>query len=64
MKKYLVTLLVALIFATADAQESVTFEFSDGIEQSALKTKMEKQVGALLTAINRAAANGDRKSVV
>lgn len=58
MKKSLVTLLVALIFATADAQENVTFEFSDGIEQSALKTKMEKQVGALLTAINRAAANG------
>lgn len=57
MKKYLTLLLVALAFGSMRAQQTVAFEFCDGIEASALKTKMEKQVSALLTAINRAAAS-------
>lgn len=57
MKKYLLLFVLAAVFAGVRAQDAVTFEFSDGIEASALKTKMEKQVGQLLTAINRAAAN-------
>lgn len=44
----------------AQDEHSVIFEFSDGIESSALKTKMERQVMNLLTAINKAeAANSD-----
>jgi len=59
MKRHLIFLLfLAALFNGASAQETVTFEFSDGIEASALKSKMEKQVSALLTAINRAAARG------
>ena len=36
------------------AQDQVTFEFSDGIDQGALKSKMEQQVMTLLLAINKA----------
>jgi hypothetical protein len=39
------------------AQDAVHFEFSDGIEDYALKRKMEQQISALLTAINRAESN-------
>lgn len=38
----------------AQEESRVNFEFSDGIESSALKTKMERQVMNLLTAINKA----------
>lgn len=58
MKKYLILLFLTAFFSGIHAQETVTFEFCDGIEASALKTKMEKQVSALLTAINKAAARG------
>ena len=34
------------------AQNEVLFEFSDGIPDGALKTKIEQQVMGLLTAIN------------
>ena len=52
---YIYIFLMAIIFG-ARAQE-VSFRFSDGIDDSALKTKMEHQVSALLSAINRAAAD-------
>ena len=42
------------------AQDAVVFEFSDGIGNPALKSKMERQAANLLTAINRAqSANSD-----
>lgn len=46
-----------LALLAQDANQ-VTFEFSDGIEASQLKTKIEKQVMLLLTAINKAESSG------
>ena len=40
------------------AQDHVSFEFSDGIDNFALKSTMERQISSLLTAINRAESNG------
>lgn len=56
MKKWLPLCLVFLLgnIYTIKAQDEVAFEFSDGIENVALKTKMEQQISALLTAINHA----------
>ena len=56
MKRYFLILLTFTAMLGLKAQEPVTFEFSDGINEGALKTKMERQVSALLTAINKAAA--------
>lgn len=40
--------------------QKVNFEFSDGIEEGILKTKMEQQMSSLLSAINEAnAVNAD-----
>lgn len=39
------------------AQDAVFFEFSDGIEDAALKSKMEQQISTFLTAINQAETN-------
>jgi len=53
------TLSISFILAiclpiTVVAQDEITFEFSDGITNTALKNYMETQVSRLLTAINRA----------
>lgn len=47
-------LLVAVVAHVAHAQDDVSFEFSDGISNAALKSRMEGQMSRLLTAINRA----------
>ena len=54
MKKAFVIILCLLGCLTIYAQDVVSFEFSGGIGNGALKTKMERQVSNLLTAINRA----------
>lgn len=59
MKKWIFTLLVAMTAFTMQAQDEVAFEFSDGIANEALKSRMEQQVSRLLTAINKAeSSNG------
>lgn len=59
MKKWIFTLLVAMTAFTMQAQDEVAFEFSDGIANEALKSRMEQQVSKLLTAINKAeSSNG------
>lgn len=57
MKKIFKTFLFCMLCVTLHAQDDVHFEFSDGIEDFALKKKMEQQISALLTAINRAETN-------
>ena len=57
MKKYFTFISMAIIALSMSAMDAVQFEFSDGIEPGSLKSKMERQVCNLLTAINRAAAN-------
>lgn len=57
---FLILALTCHLALQAQDSNSVVFEFSDGIEASALKTKMERQVMNLLTAINIAeATNSD-----
>lgn len=59
MKKIQIVITMLLASLTVCAQQ-VTFEFSDGIDEGQLKTKMERQMSVLLTAINAAnTANGD-----
>lgn len=59
MKKWIFTLLATIAAFTMQAQDEVAFEFSDGIANEALKSRMEQQVSKLLTAINKAeTANG------
>lgn len=41
------------------AQNQVNFEFSDGIDNLALKSNMERQISNLLTAINRAESSNN-----
>lgn len=53
MKRY-IFLFALLLSLTAEAG-TVTFQFSDGIDNGSLKTKMERQISALLSAINAAA---------
>lgn len=55
MKKIFCLLLSLLALTTGYAQK-VSFEFSDGIEEGALKTKMEQQMSSLLSAISAANA--------
>lgn len=55
MKKIYCLLLSLLALTTGYAQK-VNFEFSDGIEEGALKTKMEQQMTSLLSAISAANA--------
>lgn len=60
MKKIAFFTLLFIGSISLTAQDHVNFEFSDGIENAALKSKMEQQASALLTAINRAeSANSD-----
>ena len=59
MMKRLIPLTIALLATfTLWAQDDVNFEFSDGIEAGAVKTKMEQGTSRLLTAINRAERTG------
>ncbi len=55
MKK-LLSLLTAAICAVSLSAGVVEFQFSDGVDSGALKTKMEQNVSKLLTAINAAKA--------
>ena len=55
-------ILIAFVIAsglTLHAQDVVTFKFSGGIENSNVKTTMERQISFLLTAINRAETNNE-----
>lgn len=59
MKKLLCFLFGLFVMLSGYAQK-VNFEFSDGIEEGILKTKMEQQMSSLLRAINEAnAVNAD-----
>lgn len=59
MKKLLCFLFGLFVMLSGYAQK-VNFEFSDGIEEGILKTKMEQQISSLLSAINEAnAVNAD-----
>ena len=57
MKKSFALLLFCTLCVTLHAQDAVFFEFSEGIEDPALNSRMERQISALLTAINRAETN-------
>lgn len=57
MKRIFVFALLFLGGVTLHAQDAVNFEFSDGIDNNQLKSKMERQASALLTAINQAETN-------
>ena len=57
MKQILCLFICLLSFVSMYAQK-VNFEFSDGIDDGPLKTKMEQQVASLLTAINAANTSG------
>lgn len=60
MKKLLIFILLIGGVLRLSAQDNVAFEFSDGIDNISLKSKMERQVAALLTAINSAeSSNGN-----
>lgn len=54
MKELFTMVLFCVASMVLHAQDIVRFEFSDGVEDAALKSKMEQQISALLTAINRA----------
>lgn len=54
MKNLLFTLILFVCCFRGHAQDEVNFEFSDGIENVSLKSKMENQIMKLLTAMNRA----------
>lgn len=59
MKKLLCFLFGLFVMLSGYAQK-VNFEFSDGIEEGTLKTKMEHQMSSLLSVINEAnAVNAD-----
>ena len=59
MNKLLCFLFGLFVMLSGYAQK-VNFEFSDGIEEGILKTKMEQQMSSLLSAINEAnAVNAD-----
>ena len=58
MKRILVFFTLMVFALGTFAQDVVSFEFSDGIADAALRSKMEKQMCTLLTAINRAEREG------
>lgn len=58
MKKILFLALLIMGSMSLKAQDQVNFEFSDGIDNLALKSTMERQISNLLTAINRAESTG------
>ena len=55
---FIIWMLSCHFVLSAQDANNVVFEFSDGIEASTLKSKMERQVMNLLTAINTAEATG------
>lgn len=58
MKRILIIFLLAVSLPVISiAQDEVAFEFSDGIANMELKSRMESQISRLLTAINRAETN-------
>ena len=58
--KTLLCFLFGLFVMLSGYAQKVNFEFSDGIEEGILKTKMEQQMSSLLSAINEAnAVNAD-----
>lgn len=57
LRKYLIVIAIALIGVSANAQDEVAFEFSDGISDATLKAKMERNVANLLTMMNKSATN-------
>lgn len=57
MKKLLLLFIVALI-ATQSKADNVTFTVSDGINNAAIKSKIESSVSRMLTEINAAQAAG------
>jgi len=54
MKRIIVIALFIMGCLALHAQDEVNFEFSDGVDNLALKSTMERQISNLLTAINRA----------
>ncbi|MBR1499272.1 MAG: hypothetical protein IJ615_06550 [Bacteroidaceae bacterium] len=58
MKRILVFFTLMVSAWALPAQDEVNFEFSDGIAGAALKSKMERQMCTLLTAINKAEREG------
>ena len=57
MKKLLLLFMVALI-ATSSKADNVTFTVSDGIDNPAIKSKIENSVSSMLSEINAAQAAG------
>lgn len=57
MKKTIFMLIIVFCVQIGIAQDEVNFEFSDGINNAALKNRMEGQLSRLLTAINQAETN-------
>lgn len=57
MKKIFAIVLFSTACVMLHAQDAVHFEFSDGVENAALKSKMEQNISALLTNINQAETN-------
>lgn len=58
MKKILFITALSIVLSTASAQNKVDFEIGDGLSDTSLKTRVERQVSNLLTAINVAEASG------
>ncbi|MDE7455953.1 MAG: hypothetical protein K2M96_04515 [Prevotella sp.] len=58
MKKILILFLIVCYSQQTWSQDEVNFEFSDGINNPALKQRMERQMSMLLTAINKAESSG------
>lgn len=58
MKKLFISIILTVLVMNVNAQDEVNFEFSDGINNTALKSAMERQLCQLLTAINRAESSG------
>ena len=54
MKRLFIALTLLMASFCGYAQDKVSFEFSDGIENRDIKARMETNVSRLLTAINRA----------
>ena len=54
MKKIFISVFWVMMSLGVNAQNSVLFEFSDGIENQSVKTAMERNLSNLLTAINTA----------
>lgn len=55
MKRILIFWFSLAVSISTIAQNRVTFQFSDGLQDAALKTRMEKEISNLLTEINQAA---------